>query len=123
MRNQRMKMVQKKQQYAYIFKCIKDEINSQEDIIPKLNKEKKFYQENMSRADEDLQSAEDKLKHLDMVKGKLESTLDDLEDTLEREKRAKTESEKARRKMEADLASFVVCVHITNQHTPSFLHV
>ena len=31
MRNQRMKMVQKKQQYAYIFKCIKDEINSQEN--------------------------------------------------------------------------------------------
>ena len=57
----------------------------------------------MSRADEDLQSAEDKLNHLSMVKGKLESTLDDLEDTLEREKRAKTESEKARRKMEADL--------------------
>ena len=29
--------------------------------------------------------------------------MDDLEDTLEREKRAKTDSEKARRKLEADL--------------------
>ena len=38
-----------------------------------------------------------------MVKNKLEQTLDDLEDTLEREKRSKGETEKARRKMEADL--------------------
>ena len=49
----------------------------------------------MSRADEELQSAEDKLSHLSMVKSKLEQTMDDLEDTLEREKRSKVESEKA----------------------------
>ena len=57
----------------------------------------------MSRADEELQGAEDKLNHLSMVKTKLEQTLDDLEDTLEREKRAKTDAEKAMRKMETDM--------------------
>ena len=30
MREQRMKMVQKPQQYVYIFKCLRDEIRSQE---------------------------------------------------------------------------------------------
>ena len=38
-----------------------------------------------------------------MVKNKLESTLDDLEDTLDREKRQRGETEKGRRKVEADL--------------------
>ena len=63
---------------------LNDEINSQEDAIQKLNKEKKFFQENTSRADEELQTANDKLQHLNMVKNKLEQTLDDLEDTLDR---------------------------------------
>ena len=36
---------------------LNDEINSQEDAIQKLNREKKFYQENTSRADEELQGA------------------------------------------------------------------
>ena len=39
-------------------------------------------------------------------KTKLEQTLDDLEDTLEREKRAKTDAEKAMRKMETDMKVF-----------------
>ena len=30
MRGQRMKMVQKSQQYIYIFKCLRDEIKSEE---------------------------------------------------------------------------------------------
>ena len=38
-----------------------------------------------------------------MVKNKLESTLDDLEDTLDREKRQRSDTEKHRRKVEADL--------------------
>ena len=57
----------------------------------------------MSRADEELQGAEDKLNHLSMVKSKLEQTLDDLEDTLDREKRSKAEAEKTMRKMETDM--------------------
>ena len=57
----------------------------------------------MSRADEELQGAEDKLNHLSMVKSKLEQTLDDLEDTLDREKRSKADAEKTMRKMETDM--------------------
>ena len=38
-----------------------------------------------------------------MVKTKLEQTLDDLDDTLEREKRQKNDIEKSRRKIEAEL--------------------
>ena len=60
-------------------------------------------QETMSRADEELQGAEDKLNHLSMVKSKLEQTLDDLEDTLDREKRSKADAEKTMRKMETDM--------------------
>ena len=38
-----------------------------------------------------------------MVKNKLESTLDDLEDTVDREKKQRGDTEKQRRKVEADL--------------------
>ena len=38
-----------------------------------------------------------------MVKTKLEQTLDDLDDSLDREKRHKNEVEKSRRKIEAEL--------------------
>ena len=63
----------------------------------------KFFQENNAKAVEELHQAEDKVSHLNMVKNKLESTLDDLEDTLDREKRQRAETEKGRRKIEADL--------------------
>ena len=36
------------------------------------------------------------------IKNKLESTLDDMEDALEKEKRARVEQDKMRRKVEAD---------------------
>ncbi len=38
-----------------------------------------------------------------MVKNKLEQTLDDLDDTLERERRAKGDAEKSKRKIETEL--------------------
>ena len=38
-----------------------------------------------------------------MDQAKLEETLDDLEDSLERERRKRTEEEKTRRKIEADV--------------------
>ena len=48
-------------------------------------------QENNSKTEEELQNAEDKVAHLNMVKNKLEQTLDDLDDSLERERRSKGE--------------------------------
>merc|ERR1712088_794139 len=47
--------------------------------------------------------SEDKLEHLNQVKSKLESTLDELNDSLGREKRGRADIEKMRRKVEGDL--------------------
>merc|ERR1711881_453455 len=51
----------------------------------------------------DLGAAEDKVAHLNQIKSKLESTLDELESSLEKEKRARANVEKERRKVEGDL--------------------
>lgn len=65
---------------------------------------------------EDLQSEEDKTNHTNKVKQKLESTLDDLEDSLEREKRARADLDKQKRKVEGELKiaqvtySFINCL-------------
>ena len=47
--------------------------------------------------------ASDKVEHLNKVKSKLEQTLDELESSLEREKRQRAQSEKERRKIEGEL--------------------
>merc|ERR1719295_2037774 len=46
---------------------------------------------------------EDRCNHLSKVKGKLEQSLDECEDSLEREKKAKGDVEKLKRKVEGDL--------------------
>merc|ERR1711992_212830 len=46
---------------------------------------------------------EDKCNHLSKVKGKLEQSLDECEDALEREKKSKGDVEKIKRKIEGDL--------------------
>jgi chromosome segregation ATPase len=51
----------------------------------------------------DSQAAEDKVNHLNKVKAKLEQTLDELEDGLEREKKLRGDIEKSKRKIEGDL--------------------
>ena len=48
-------------------------------------------------------SAEEKLDHLNKIKAKLEQTLDELEDSLEREKKSRMDTDKGRRKIEGDL--------------------
>merc|ERR1712212_574455 len=62
-----------------------DEVSHQDELINKINKEKKHLQEYNQKTAEDLQSVEDKCNHLNKVKSKLEQTLDELEDSLERE--------------------------------------
>lgn len=66
---------------------LNDEIAHQDELINKLNKEKKNQSEVNQKTAEELQAAEDKVNHLNKVKVKLEQTLDELEDTLEREKK------------------------------------
>ncbi|XP_071547328.1 myosin heavy chain, muscle-like isoform X16 [Panulirus ornatus] len=82
---------------------LNDEIAHQDELINKINKEKKHLQECNQKTAEDLQAIEDKCNHLNKVKAKLEQTLDELEDSLEREKKLRAEVEKAKRKVEGDL--------------------
>merc|ERR1712223_1410204 len=68
-----------------------------------LNKEKKHIAENQAKSLEDLQSAEEKVAHLSSIKGKLESTLDEIEGSVEKEKRSRSNLEKEKRKIEGEL--------------------
>ncbi|CAL4075713.1 unnamed protein product [Meganyctiphanes norvegica] len=83
-------------------KNLGEEIAHQEELISKLNKEKKGLLESNQRTAEDHQSVEDKCNHLTKLKGKLEQNLDELEDSLEREKKLRGDMEKAKRKVEGD---------------------
>merc|ERR1719420_2681360 len=56
-----------------------------------------------AKANEDLQTAGDKVDHLANIKSKLESTLDELEDSHNKEKRGRADIEKQRRKLEGEL--------------------
>merc|ERR1711971_501353 len=67
------------------------------------NKEKKMIGDNQSKAFEDLQASEDKVAHLNSIKSKLETTLGELEEGVNREKRSRTDVEKTRRKAEGEL--------------------
>merc|ERR1712045_1005675 len=71
----------------HTIKVLQDEIAQQDAVINKLNKEKKHIAENQAKSLEDLQSAEEKVAHLSSIKGKLESTLDEIEGSVEKEKR------------------------------------
>merc|ERR1712051_218469 len=84
-------------------RTLREEIAHQEDLISKLQKEKKGVGESRQKTEEDIQSMEDKCNHLNKVKAKLEQALDECEDSLEREKKAKGDVEKLKRKVEGDL--------------------
>merc|ERR1712042_422562 len=81
-------------------RTLKDEIAHQSDMITKLGKEKRSVGDSRQKAEEDIQTAEDKCNHLSRVKGKLEQALDEAEDALEREKKVKGDVEKSKRKIE-----------------------
>merc|ERR1712240_890226 len=87
----------------HTIKTLNDEIANQDEIINKLNKEKKHISESGAKSAEDLQGASEKVDHLEKIKQKLESTLDELESSVEKEKRSRTVVEKERRKIEGEL--------------------
>ena len=97
------KLEQEKTNRDHTIRSLQDEVANQDEMINKLNKEKKHMSENASKAGEDLQIAEDKVNHLNQIKNKLEQTLDELEGSLEKEKRNRTVVEKERRKVEGEL--------------------
>merc|ERR1712061_901871 len=87
----------------HVIKTLYDETVNQDEVINKLNKKKKMIGENQAKAMEDLQVANEKASHLSGIKGKLESTLGDLENGGSNEKRARADVEKVKRKTEGEL--------------------
>ena len=55
--------------------------------MSKLQREKKAWADGRQQKEEELQAAEDKANHLSKIKMKLEQNLDELEDSVEREKK------------------------------------
>merc|ERR1711981_1412574 len=97
------KLEQEKTNRDHTIRSLTDEVAQVDEVINKLNKEKKMIGDNQSKAIEDLQGAQDKVDHLNGIKSKLETTLDELEDGVNREKRARADVEKTRRKTEGEL--------------------
>merc|ERR1719225_422502 len=97
------KLEQEKTNRDHNIRTLNDEIANQDEVINKLNKEKKHLGENNAKAAEDLQAASEKVDHLSKIKSKLDQTLDELNDSLNREKRARADTEKQRRKVEGEL--------------------
>merc|ERR1711997_608667 len=97
------KIEQEKTNKDHTIRSLNDEIANQDEVINKLNKEKKHVSENAAKSMKDLQVAEEKVAHLNQIKNKLESTLDELEGSYEKEKRSKANLEKERRKIEGEL--------------------
>merc|ERR1719270_925821 len=87
----------------HTIKTLQDEIAEQDEVINKLNKEKKHLSATQAKSAEDLESAKEKVKHLNQVKSQLESTLDQLEGGLDKEKKSRASTEKQKRKIEGDL--------------------
>merc|ERR1712008_595442 len=98
------KLEQEKTNRDHTIRSLNDEIANQDEVLNKLNKEKKHLGENSAKSLEDLQVAEEKVEHLANIKTKLESTLDELNDSLAREKRARADIEKQRWKFGGELS-------------------
>jgi len=98
-----LKVEQEKTNRDHSIRSLNDEIAEQDEVINKLNKEKKHIAETQAKSSEDLICAEEKVSHLNSIKGKLEMTLDELEGALDKEKRGRAGLEKERRKVEGEL--------------------
>ncbi|KAG8128965.1 hypothetical protein E2320_016371 [Naja naja] len=84
-------------------KNLTEEMAVLDETIVKLTKEKKALQEAHQQALDDLQAEEDKVNTLTKAKAKLEQQVDDLEGSLEQEKKIRMDLERAKRKLEGDL--------------------
>jgi len=87
----------------HTIKVLQDEIAEQDEVINKLNKEKKHIAETQAKSNDDMVSVNEKVEHLASIKSKLESTLGELEGGLDKEKKSRATLEKQKRKVEGDL--------------------
>merc|ERR1712059_209915 len=92
------KAEQEKTNRDHTIRNMNDEIAHQDELINKLNKEKKYAMETQAKSTEELTSAEEKMGALTKIKTKLEVTLDELEDSHDREKKIRLDIDKQRRK-------------------------
>ncbi|XDV54565.1 hypothetical protein PO909_022824 [Leuciscus waleckii] len=84
-------------------KNLTEEMAAQDESVAKLTKEKKALQESHQQTLDDLQAEEDKVNTLTKSKTKLEQQVDDLEGSLEQEKKLRMDLERTKRKLEGDL--------------------
>merc|ERR1712106_579664 len=98
-----LKVEQDKGNRDHTIKVLQDEVAEQDEVVNKLNKEKKHLSATQAKSSEDLVAAEEKVAHLMSVKSQLESTLDQLESGLDKEKKSRSNLEKQKRKIEGDL--------------------
>ncbi|KAI7794010.1 putative myosin-7-like, partial [Triplophysa rosa] len=84
-------------------KNLVEEMATLDESISKLTKEKKALQDAHQQALEDLQAEENKVNMLSKAKIKLEQQVDDLEGSLEQEKKLRMDLERVKRKLEGDL--------------------
>merc|ERR1719435_697634 len=94
------KVEQEKGNRDHTIKVLQDEVAEQDEVINKLNKEKKHLSATQAKSSEDLEAAEEKVAHLMQVKNQLESTLDQMESGLDKEKKSRANLEKQKRKVE-----------------------
>merc|ERR1711936_1230141 len=87
----------------HTIKVLQDEVAEQDEVINKLNKEKKHIAETQTKSNDDMIAVNEKVDHLNSIKSKLESTLGELESGLDKEKKARATIEKQKRKVEGDL--------------------
>merc|ERR1719397_2145402 len=98
-----LKVEQDKGNRDHTIKNLQSEVAEQDEVINKLNKEKKHLSATQAKSSEDLAAAEEKVAHLMSVKSQLQSTLDQLDSGLDKEKKSRSALEKQKRKVEGDL--------------------
>merc|ERR1711909_259395 len=98
-----LKVEQEKGNRDHTIKNLQSEVAEQDEVINKLNKEKKHLSATQAKSSEDLAAAEEKVAHLMSVKSQLQSTLDQLDSGLDKEKKSRAALEKQKRKVEGDL--------------------
>merc|ERR1712051_47698 len=97
------KLEQEKTNRDHTIRSLTDEVSQTDEVINKLNKEKKMIGDAQAKAYDDLHVAEEKVGHLNDMKAKLEATFDELEGGVAGEKRARSGVEAGRRKVEGEL--------------------
>merc|ERR1712106_802500 len=84
-RNEKLQAEKAKRDQA--LRALNEEVQNQDEVISKLNKEKKYIQETVGKAADELAVSGDRVNNLNDVKSKMENTMDQMEDSFEKEKR------------------------------------